>query len=172
MSITIHRAVSLKPKFWKKLAFAVVKKIKAETKKGVGAEGEFKKLSNRPSKWVAINVKKSARKKLKIFSYKEAKAADAFPRQMTGVKVSPTDLRLTGDMMRDLKMLGHNAYGMKVGWAIHGAKVQYQADQGRPISTEANPTSEKIQQYVFGQLKSVMKSNLMKATKTTKLKIG
>ena len=148
--MTIQQAMTLKAKFWEKVAHKVVKMIKMETMQGKGADGNFPKYKN---------------------SYAKQKAKGTGRRQ-GNKQVNPPNLRYSGDMMRDLKKLHHDKYGMKVGWASFGKRVEFNADRKRPISTEANPASKTVQNYVFGRFQAAMMGNLRKATKVTKLTIG
>jgi len=148
--MTIQQAMTLKAKFWEKVAHKVVKMIKMETMQGKGADGKFPKYKN---------------------SYAKQKAKGTGRRQ-GNKQVSPPNLRYSGDMMRDLKKLQHNKYGMKVGWASFGKRVEFNAERKRPISTEINPASKTVQNYVYGRFRAGMLGNLKKATKVTKLTIG
>ena len=64
-------------------------------------------------------------------AYQEAKTGRKFKRQAS--TSGRPDLRLTGDMMRDLKVVAADKTHALVGWTAWGDKAQWNADMGRAM---------------------------------------
>lgn len=112
MAIELSSVVERDAKFWRMLGDRCVNLMKRVTDRGVDYAGEsFPPYSA---------------------SYAEAKAAKAMKRQASR-RVNPPDLRLSGDMMRDLKTQSADATGAVIGWAAFGDRATWNADMGRAI---------------------------------------
>lgn len=64
--------------------------------------------------------------------YAERKAEGKVKRQASQ-RVSPPDLRLTGDMMQDLRRLSVSKEGVVIGWATFGDRLEWNAQMGRAV---------------------------------------
>lgn len=74
-------------------------------------------------------------------AYSAAKAKGGMKRQASQ-RVSPPDLRLSGDMMMDLKRLEVSKDGVVLGWATYGDRAQWSAEMGRAVinfNNDSNP---------------------------------
>ena len=111
---------------------------------------KFKGYSTRPSKWVSMNMKKSARGLIPKggISYADAKKTGQMKYQATEFANSTAPV-LTSDLLRDWTMRKTSATGFTFGTLAHGGKVNHLAKRGRVISTESKPIPGHIEKYIM-----------------------
>lgn len=130
--MTLAEVVKFGRQWWRTEGNKLVRAVKEVTKRGQGAEGAFPPYSEKAGPaWLGAQGWDNR-------SYKERKAAGVFPRQASR-QTNPPDLTLTGDFLRDLKVTDARECGATIGWPAHGAKVEWNAANGRPVSTDAQP---------------------------------
>jgi hypothetical protein len=118
--------------WWRDVANKLVRAVKEATKRGQGAEGAFPPYSTKPPpSWMGAQG-------WDMKTYAEKKAAGDFKRQASR-QTNPPDLTLTGDFLRDFKVTDARDNGATVGWPAQGAKVEWNANSGRPVSTDDQP---------------------------------
>ena len=144
MAKPLHTIADLGAPFWRIVAAGVVKRIKQLTAGGQGVSGRFHAYSD---------------------DYREAKAGGEFKRQSS--TSSRPNLMLTGDMMRDLKVIKVDKNGAQVGWSAFGDRMRYNADKGRAISTEDQALHSGIERWIFKEIDKKVESNI-KAARVTK----
>ncbi len=99
------------PQFWRTLGNKCVRLLKDTTAAGRDFDGQsFPGYSE---------------------AYEEAKRARKFKRQAS-TSTKP-DLRLSGDMMRDLKVLSSSKVDAVIGWPTFGDRLFYNAEAGRAV---------------------------------------
>lgn len=130
MALELANVVNRTPEFWKKLGDKCVMLLKAITDKGVDYKGEA--FPPYCQEYADQKSKKLPRQKNKTL-----KEAGAGFRQAS-TRISPPDLRFSGEMMRDLKTLGADENGSHIGWATFGDRASWNADMGRAIIDFAN----------------------------------
>lgn len=109
--------VNRTPAFWRVVGNKAVRALKDQTAKGRDFDG------------AAFPAYKD--------EYRKAKMAGKFKRQAS--KSGNPNLRLTGDMMRDLKVLGIGQRYVEIGWPAFGDRMTWNAEGGRAIIDVDSP---------------------------------
>lgn len=130
-------------KTWRDIADGAVRAIKKLTDSGRGVDGAFPAY---------------------VASYLKRKTAGKFKRQAS--QSATPDLKLTGDMMRDLKTVSANDTSAVIAWPAHGQKVRWNAESGRAISTPEKPVADEVGKYVLFEVDSAVEKNI-KAARTS-----
>ena len=130
----------------------------------------FKGYSNRGSKWVTINVKKSFKKDApkEGYSYSQAKKGRMFPRQDDAYanKNSPV---LTGDLYKDFTLVKVSPNGFQIGWTTHGAKIKWLKKMGRVLTASNQALPKDVIKYLNTEAKKEIKKKLPKGKKVYKV---
>ncbi len=148
----------------KKIGNIVIQTIKKESKKGIGSDGE---------KWDSYD---DLYAKMKSEGGRKTRGANKgkkrFPRQ-SSKQTSPPNLRLSGDMMRDLKQIGRaTKTNVRVGWPTFGARVIHNIKNGRSLGDENNPISPSAQAKIDKMVHTHIVKELNKKPKKITHKIG
>lgn len=122
------------------LGETICDRIRTRTRKGKDVEEKkFKKLSTDYAK-----LKKTG--KIKNQRYK---------------KTNPTDLQLTGDMLRDLQVQSSSDSHVTIGWqGTFAERVRHNEKNKRFMSTEKLPISKSDQDLVFDTLDKEIDENV------------
>jgi len=153
--------------FMQDIGNIIIKEIKTQTKKGMAVTGaKFPAYGSSYKKYKAIGGTKTRG---------ENKGNKRFPRQ-SSKQVNPPDLRLTGDMIRDLKHIGMPTdNSIKVGWPTFGQRVKFQQKRKtnkRLITTESNPVYSMAHRKIQKRIDRYIKKEMNKRTKSITNKIG
>lgn len=132
--------------WWKATGEAVQLEVRAQTEKGIGANGKFKPYSA---------------------SYAKQKPKGTIKRQ-ANTQVSPPNLELTGEMMLDLKTIDPQANEVSVGWLVWGERVRYNAARGRALSTKENAFVKSALRLIDRLVRAKMREQ-MNATRGVKV---
>lgn len=143
---------------WREAGDVAVRETKQLTAQGKGAEGQFPAYSEdyrrrKSQGWIGRNGKPKRFKRQASYS-------------------ATPDLRLTGDMMRDLATLEVTDHGVIVGWAVHGARVEHNAGNGRPISTDEQPLARSVIDAVMARINAALDANERAASGTETITVG
>tara|TARA_R100001594_G_scaffold62204_1_gene96513 strand:+ start:20550 stop:21107 length:558 start_codon:yes stop_codon:yes gene_type:complete len=128
----------------------------------------FPTYSEFGSKWVTMNVKKSAKKSApkEGYSYKQAKEGNMLRRQNSSY-ASSTAPYVSGDLMRDTDSsfsLKDNA--IYIGWTSHANKVKWLRDKGRFLTSRTNPINPKVIKKLMPSFNKELKRIMPKGTHT------
>ena len=102
-------------------------------------------------------------------SYRNKKLGNKFSTQS---RSSKPDLALTGDTMGDLTLKEKSSRGVTIGWTAYGHIIDGQADQGRAVSTDKKPVSDRVLKYMERQCIRVIEKNMSRASGNIVLKVG
>jgi len=125
---------------WRDIADSAVRKIKELTGKGSGVDGAFGAYTR---------------------AYSRRKSKGGFPHQAS-MSTTP-DLKLTGDMMRDLKTTSVGETFAVISWPSQGEKVRWNTAQGRAVSTLDKPLAKSVANYIFRRIDKAIKRNIKQA---------
>jgi len=114
--------------FWRTLGNKFVRLMKDMTAAGLDYEGrKFPPYSDKQGPaWLAAQGWDNR-------SYKERKADGVAAPRQSSRQTDPPNLMLTGDMLRDLKVVATNKTHALVGWTAWGDRAKWNADMGRAM---------------------------------------
>ena len=148
-----------------KIGSNVVAKFREHTfEKALDINGnKFKGYSTNPSKWVSMNMKKSAKGLIPKggISYADAKKTGQMKRQSAEF-ANTTAPVLSSDLLRDYKLQGTSSVGFRFGFATQGGKVKNLSKLGRVISSDADPVPNKIEKFMLKEADKYVQKRLNK----------
>ena len=138
--------------FFKTLAYKVIKTYKNqiwnEAKDVTGAK--FKRYTSK--------------------TYEQRKNAGKLKRQASESKGKTAPI-VTGDFKNDFKLMNVSSTGFTLGWAAHGAKVNYLANNKRYVTKANQPMPEKILNDIDKSIKKETERQIPK-DKVIHIKVG
>lgn len=136
--------------WWQQLGEMVVLQTKTLIERGVGADGAFPAYDAR---------------------YAKAKSEGKYRRQSSN-QAAPPNLTLTGDMLRDFKVISPAANMATIGFTVYGARVRGNAEGGRPVSSDANPLNPQVARRVRSAVGSKFREQLNRTRGATVIRVG
>ena len=151
MGSQLERVPNLGQVWWRDLGSFVITQIKLLTKRGEGVDGTFKPYSR---------------------EYRERKTTGEprIPRQ-ADYSATP-NLRLTGDMMKDLQLISVTDQNVIFGWPAFGWKMEQNAAMGRAISTKEQPLARSVVELIEKRYKEGIDKNLEMAKVNETIRLG
>jgi len=144
--------------WWRGMGDRLVKLIRLQTAAGKGADGQ------------AFPAYTDEYRDRKVAGVARGKTKRGLGRAQASRSSRP-DLVLTGQMMQDLQTLEATDTSVKVGWPVQGAKVIWNEETGRAITTEEDPLAAPVWSYFERLLDNEIDRRLREAAKSEKLRI-
>ena len=104
-------------------------------------------------------------------TYKERKNAGKLKRQSAESRGKTAPI-VTGDFKNDFKLLSASSTGFTLGWASHGNKVNWLADNDRYVTKDNQPLPADIQMMINRSVRKETERNHIPKNKVVRIKVG